>query len=70
MPLVAALWAEIMKSLGPSPGYAPSELDLVPEEDVKMLEVVDTRGLGYTCLQTQPDLVTPKLPDLEEGHVS
>ena len=42
MPLVAALRAEIMDSLGPSPGYAPSELDLVPEEDVKMLEVVDT----------------------------
>ena len=70
MPLVAALWAEIMDSLGLSPGYAPLELDLVPEEDVKMLEVVDTRGLGYACPQTQLDLVTPELPDLEEGHVS
>ena len=70
MPLVAALQTEIMDSLGLSPGYAPSELGLVPEEDVKMLEVVDTRGLGYACPQTQPDLVTPKLPDLEEGHVS
>ena len=70
MPLVAALQTEIMDSLGPSPGYAPLELGLVPEEDVKMLEVVDTHGLGYTCPQTQPDLVTPALPDLEERHVS
>ena len=70
MPLVAALQAEIMDSLGPSPGYAPSELDLVPEEDMKMLEVVDMCGLGYACPQTQLDLVTPELPDLEEGHVS
>ena len=59
-----------MDSLGPSPGYAPSELGLVPKEDVKTLEVVDTCGLGYARPQTQPDLVTPKLPDLEEGHVS
>ena len=69
MPLVAALWAEIMESLGLSSGYAPSELDLVPEEDVKMLEVVDMHGLGYACPQIQLDLVTPELPDLEEGHV-
>ena len=59
-----------MDSLGPSPGYAPSESGLVPEEDVKTLAVVDTHGLGYTCPQTQSDLVTPALPDLEEGHVS
>ena len=59
-----------MDSLGQSPGYAPSEVDLVPEENVKMLEVVDMRGLGYAHPQTQPDLVTPKLPDLEKGHVS
>ena len=70
MPLVAALWTEIIDSLGQSPGYAPSELDLVPKEDVRTLEVVDTHGLGYACPQTQPDLVTPRLPDLEEGHVS
>ena len=70
MPLVAALWAEIMDSLGQSPGYAPSEVDIVPEGNMKMLEVVDTRGLGYAHPQTQPDLVIPKLPDLEEGHVS
>ena len=70
VPLVAALRTEIMDSLGPSPGYAPSESGLVPKEDVKMLEVVDTRGLGYARPQTQPDLVTPALPDLEEGHVS
>ena len=70
MPLVAAHWAEIMDSLGQSPGYAPSEADIVPEENVKMLEVVDMCGLGYACPQTQPDLVTPRLPDLEEGHVS
>ena len=70
MPLVAALRTEIMDSLGPSPGYTPSELGLVPEEDVKMLQVVDTHGLGYACPPTQPDLVTPELPDLEEGHVS
>ena len=35
-----------------------------------MLEVVDMHDLGYTCLQTWQDLVTPGLPDLEEGHVS
>ena len=70
MPLVAALWTEIMDSLGQLPGYTPSELDLVPKEDVKMLEEVDMHGLGYTCPQTQLDLVTPRLPDLEEGHVS
>ena len=70
MPLVAALQAEIVDFLGQSPGYAPLEVDLVPEENMKMLEVVDMRGLGYACPQTQPDLVTPELPDLEEGHVS
>ena len=69
MPLVAALWAETMDSLGQSPGYAPSEVDTVPE-NVKMLEVVDMHGLGYAHPQTQQDLVTPRLPDLEEGHVS
>ena len=70
VPLVAALQAEIMDSLGPSPGYAPLEPDLVPKEGMKMLEVVDMRGLGYTRPQTQLDLVTPESPDLEEGHVS
>ena len=70
VPLVAALQTEIMDSLGKLPGYVPSELGLVPEEDIKMLEVVDTRGFGYAHPQTQPDLVTPALPDLEEGHVS
>ena len=70
MPLVAAFQAGIMDSLGESPGYAPSEVDIVPEENVKMLEVVDMHGLGYACPQTQQDLVTPELPDLEEGHVS
>ena len=69
MPLVAALWAEIMDSLGQSPGYTPSEVDLVPKVNVKMLEVVDMCGLGYAHPQTQPDLVTCELPDLEEGHV-
>ena len=59
-----------MDSLGPSPGYAPSESGLVPKEDVKTLAVVDTHGLGYAHPQTQSDLVTPTLPDLEEGHVS
>ena len=39
---------------------------MVPKENVKMLEVVDMCGLGYACPQTQPDLVTPELPDLEE----
>ena len=63
MPLVAALRTEVIDSLGQSPGHAPLE-------DVRMLEVVDTHGLGYTHPQTQPDLVTPGLPDLEEGHVS
>ena len=70
VPLVAALRAEIMDSLGQSPGYACLESGLVPEEDVRMVEVVDMRGLGYAQPQTQLDLVTPKLPDLEEGHVS
>ena len=70
MPLVAALWAEIMDSLGWSPGYAPSEVDIVPKENMRMLEVVDMCGLGYAHPQTQQDLVTPELPDLEEGHVS
>ena len=70
MPLVAALQTEVMDSLGPSPGYAPSEPGLVPEEDVKMLAVVDTHGLGYARPQAQSDLVTPTSPDLEEGHVS
>ena len=70
VPLVAALWAETMDSLGQSPGYASLEADIVPKENVKILEVVDMHGLGYACPQTQPDLVTPKLPDLEEGHVS
>ena len=70
MSLVAALWAEIMDSLGHSPGYTPLGVDIVPKENVRMLEVVDTHGLGYACPQTQQDLVTPGLPDLEEGHVS
>ena len=48
----------------------PSESGLVPKEDMKTLAVVDTRGLGYACPQTWSDLVTPTLPDLEEGHVS
>ena len=70
MPLAAALRTEVIDSLGLSPGYAPSESGLVPEEDVKMLAVVDTHGLGYTRPQTWSDLVTPASPDLEEGHVS
>ena len=70
MPLVAALWVEIMDSLGWSPGYTPSEASMIPEESMRMSEVVDMCGLGYICPQTQPDLVTPRLPDLEEGHVS
>ena len=71
MPLVAALQAEIMDSLGQSPGYTPLEADIVPKENVKMLEVVGYMCvLGYARPQTQPDLVTPELPDLEEGHVS
>ena len=49
MPLVAALWVEIMYSLGQSPGCAPLEVDMVPEEKMRMLEVVDMCGLGYTC---------------------
>ena len=70
VPLVAALWVEIMDSLGQSPGYAHLEVDMIPEECVRMLVVVDMRSLGYACPQTQQDLVTPRLPDLEEGHVS
>ena len=52
MPLVAALWVEIMDSLGQSPGYTPSEVDIIPEESVRMLEVVDMCSLGYACPQT------------------
>ena len=70
VPLVAALWVEIMDSLGWSPGYAPSEVGMISKECMRMLEVVDMCGLGYACPQTQPDLVAPRLPDLEEGHVS
>ena len=70
MPLVAALWAEIMDSLGQSPGYTPSEVGLIPEECVMALSVVDMHGLGYTCLQTWIDSGTNRLSDLEEGHVS
>ena len=62
MPLVAALWVEIMDSLGWSPGYAPSEVGMIPKECVRMLVVVDTHGLGYACPQTRQDLVTPRLP--------
>ena len=70
MPLVAALWAEIMDSLGWSLGYVPLEVDLIPEECVKALSVGDMCVLGYTHPQTQMDLVTNGLPDLEEGHMS
>ena len=70
MPLVAALWAEIMDSLGQSLGYTPSEMGLIPEECVKMLSVVDMCGLGYTHLQAQMDPMTNGLHDLEEGHMS
>ena len=59
-----------MDSLGWSPGYVPSEVGLIPKECMRMLVVVDMHGLGYTCPQTWQDLVTNKLPDLEEGHVS
>ena len=62
MPLVAAHQVEIMDSLGQSPGYAPSEADMIPEESVRMFEVVDTRGLAYACPQTwwPPDCLTWK----------
>ena len=70
VPLVAALQAEIMDSLGWSLGYASLEVGLIPEECVKVLSVVDTCGLGYTHQQTWVDLVTDGLPDLEEGHMS
>ena len=70
MPLVAALWAEIMDSLGWSPGYTPLEVGLIPKECVKVLSVVDTCGLRYACPQTWMDPLTNELPDLEEGHVS
>ena len=70
MPLVAALWVEIMDSLGQSPGYTPSEVDMIPEECVRMLAVIDMHGLGYTCPQTWQDLVTSRLPDPEQRHVS
>ena len=52
MPLVAALWVEIMDYLGQSPGYAPLEVDMIPEESVRMLEVVDT--WSGVCLPTDP----------------
>ena len=61
VPLVAALWVEIMDSLGWSPGYTPSVVGMIPES-VRMLEVVDMHGLGYACPQTRPDLVAPRLP--------
>ena len=61
VPLVAALQTEIIDSLGLPPGYALSELDLVPKEDVKMLEVVDMCGLGYACPQTQLDPIDSRI---------
>ena len=64
MPLVAALQAEIMDSLGWSPGYTPSKVGLIPKECMRMLVVVDTCGLGYACPKTWADLVTNELPDL------
>ena len=71
MPLVAALWVEIMDSLDWSPGYAPLEVDIAPRgEHENVRGSRHMHGLGYACPQTQPDLVTPRLPDLEEGHVS
>ena len=70
MPLVAALWAEIMDSLGWSSGYTPSAVDFIPKECVRMLSVVDIHGLGYAHPQTQIDSVTDGQIDLEEGHVS
>ena len=70
MPLVAALQAEVMDSLGWSLEYVPLEVGLIPKECVKMLSVVDTCGLGYAHPQTQIDLMTNGLPDLEERHVS
>ena len=70
MPLVAALQAEIMDSLGWSLGYTPSVADFIPEECVRMLSVVDMHGLGYAHPQTQIDSVTNGQIDLEEGHVS
>ena len=70
MPLVATLQVEITDSPGQSPGYAPLEVGMIPEECMRMLAVVDMHGLGYACPQTQQDLVNPRLPDLEEGHVS
>ena len=59
VPLVGALWVEIMDSLGQSQGYTPSEVGMIPKENMRMLEVVDMHGLGYTCPQTRPDLVDP-----------
>ena len=38
VPLVAALWVEIMDSLGQSPGYTPSEAGMIPKENMRMLE--------------------------------
>ena len=71
MPLVAALRTEVMGFPWTITRIRPPQSQaLVPEEDMKMLAVVDTRGLGYAHPQTRSDLVTPALPDLEEGHVS
>ena len=53
IPLVAALWAEIMDSLGQSSGYVPLQVGLLPEECMRTLLVVDMCGLGYTHPQTQ-----------------
>ena len=70
LPLVAAIQAEIMDSLGQSSGYTPSVADFIPEECVRMLSVVDMRGLGYDHPQTRIDSMTNRQIDLEEGHVS
>ena len=68
MSLVAALQVEIMDSLGWSPGYVPSEADHGPQGECENVRGSKTHVVwGYACPQTWPDLVTPRLPDLEEG---
>ena len=48
MPLVAALQVEIMGSLGWSPGYAPSEVDMIPEESMRMFWGMPAHRPGQT----------------------
>ena len=59
MPLVAALSGRDHGFSWMGTRIHSLEADMVPEENVKMLEVVDMCGLGYACPQTLARLGDP-----------